>query len=74
MFNLVLKICFLRNSESLYRDGFFYINITYIYTMYLYIYMPPEVFFRKRCSSKFHKIHRKSPVPKTLAQMFSCEF
>ena len=36
--------------------------------------MPPEVFFRKRCSSKFRKIHRKSPVPKTLAQMFSCEF
>ena len=25
----------------------------------------PEVFYNKRCSQKFHKIHRKSPVPFT---------
>ena len=24
---------------------------------------PPEVFREKRCSWKFHKIHRKTPVP-----------
>ena len=24
---------------------------------------PPEVFCKKRCSKKFHKIHRKTPVP-----------
>ena len=24
---------------------------------------PPEVFCRKMCSWKFHKIHRKTPVP-----------
>ena len=24
---------------------------------------PPEVFYKKRCSLKFHKIHRKTPVP-----------
>ena len=24
---------------------------------------PPEVFYEKRCSRKFHKIHRKTPVP-----------
>ena len=23
---------------------------------------PPEVFYKKRCSDKFHKIHRKTPV------------
>ena len=27
---------------------------------------PPEVFYKKRCSYKFHKIHRKSPVPESL--------
>ena len=27
---------------------------------------PPEVFFVKRCSEKFHKIHRKTPVPEPL--------
>ena len=26
----------------------------------------PEVFFKKRCSQKFHKIDRKTPVPETL--------
>ena len=26
----------------------------------------PEVFYVKRCSSKFHKIHRKTPVPESL--------
>ena len=24
---------------------------------------PSEVFYEKRCSSKFHKVHRKAPVP-----------
>ena len=24
---------------------------------------PPEVFYEKRCSQKFHKCHRKAPVP-----------
>ena len=24
---------------------------------------PAEVFYEKRCSSKFHKVHRKAPVP-----------
>ena len=27
---------------------------------------PPEVFCKKRCSQKFRKIHRKTPVPETL--------
>ena len=27
---------------------------------------PMEVLFRKRCSKKFHKIHRKTPVPESL--------
>ena len=27
---------------------------------------PPEVLCKKRCSQKFHKIHRKTPVPKSL--------
>ena len=41
---------------------------------------PPEVFYKKRCSLKFRKIHRKTPVPESLfkkeipAQVFSCEF
>ena len=45
---------------------------------------PPEVFYVKKCSEKFRKIHRKTPVPEpqacnfikkeTLAQVFSCEF
>ena len=45
---------------------------------------PPEVFYEKRCSQKFHKIHRKASVPEsqacnfikkeTLAKVFSCEF
>ena len=26
---------------------------------------PPEVFCKKMCSWKFHKIHRKTPVPET---------
>ena len=49
---------------------------------------PPNVFYEERCSQKFHKIHRKTPVPQslfkpqackfikkeTLAQVFSCDF
>ena len=50
---------------------------------------PPDVFCKKRCSQKFHKIHRKRSVPEslfcrsktsnfikkeTLTQVFSCEF
>ena len=27
---------------------------------------PPEVFCKKRCSYKFYKIHRKTPVPESL--------
>ena len=27
---------------------------------------PPEVFYIKRCSQKFDKIHRKTPVPESL--------
>ena len=27
---------------------------------------PPEVFYKKRCSYKFRKIHRKTPVPEPL--------
>ena len=27
---------------------------------------PPEVFCKKSCSYKFHKIHRKRPVPEPL--------
>ena len=27
---------------------------------------PPEVFYKKRCSKEFHKIHRKTPVPGSL--------
>ena len=29
---------------------------------------------KKRCSQKFRKIHRKTPVPETLSQASSCEF
>ena len=38
------------------------------------------MFFKKRCSKKFSKIHRKTPVPEfllkqeTLGLVFSCEF
>ena len=28
--------------------------------------LSPEVFFKKRCSSKFRKTHRKKPVPESL--------
>ena len=48
---------------------------------------PQETFCKKMCSWKFHKIHRKTPVPETfynkvgsgiiketLVQVFSCEF
>ena len=45
---------------------------------------PPEVLYRERCPLKFHKIHRKIPLPESescnlikkeiLAQVFSCEF
>ena len=40
----------------------------------------PEVFCKKRCSYKFHKIHRKTPEAcnfikkESLAQVISCEF
>ena len=27
---------------------------------------PPEAFCKKMCCWKFHKIHRKTPMPKTL--------
>ena len=27
---------------------------------------PPEVFYKKTCSQKFHKIHRKTPVPESV--------
>ena len=32
---------------------------------YLRQKQPPEVFCKKRCSQKFHKIHRKTPVPES---------
>ena len=35
---------------------------------------PSKVFCKKRCSKKFCKIHRKTPVPEPLAEVFSCEF
>ena len=35
---------------------------------------PPEVFCKKRCCLKFSKICRKTPVPETLVQVFSCKF
>ena len=28
---------------------------------------PPEVFYEKKCSYKFHKYHRKTPVPEFLS-------
>ena len=27
---------------------------------------PPEVFYAKRCSQKFYKVHRKRAVPESL--------
>ena len=27
---------------------------------------PPEVFYKRRCSQKFRKIHNKRPVPESL--------
>ena len=29
---------------------------------------PPEAFCKKMCSWKFHKIHRKTPVPETFVK------
>ena len=36
-------------------------------TICLHQKQPPEVFFKKRCSSKFHKIHSKTPVPESFS-------
>ena len=46
--------------------------------------MPPEVFYEKSVSYKFHNIHKKTPVLKSLlkklylketpTQMFSCDY
>ena len=33
--------------------------------LFSYQKQPTEVFFVKRCSQKFHKIHRKTPVPES---------
>ena len=35
---------------------------------------PSEAFCQKRCSQKFHQIHRKTHVQKCLVQVLSCEF
>ena len=39
---------------------------------------PPEAFCKKMCSRKFHKIHRKTPVPETLLKNWlwprACDF
>ena len=35
---------------------------------------PPEVFKKKSFSLKLRKIHRKTPVRETLAEVFYCEF
>ena len=35
---------------------------------------PPEVFYEKSCSQKFRKLHRKTPVSESLAQVVSCGF
>ena len=35
---------------------------------------PPEVVCKKNRSQKFRKIHRKTHVPETVVQVFSCEF
>ena len=40
--------------------------------LYLVQKWPSEVFFAKRCSQKFHKIHRKTPVPESLFKQ-SCK-
>ena len=34
----------------------------------------PEVFCKEGVLKNFAKIHRKTPVPETMAQVFSCEF
>ena len=31
---------------------------------------PPEVFYVNRCSLKFHKIHKKTPVPESLDDFY----
>ena len=33
---------------------------------------PPEAFCKKMCSWKFHKIHRKTPVPETFYNKVAC--
>ena len=51
--------CFYFMSNKLF------FNTTKFYTIYAMNVQkqPPEVFCRKMCSWKFHKIHRKTPVP-----------
>ena len=44
-------------------------NVWEIYLMYVQK-QPPDVFYRKRCSLKFHKIHRRTPVPGSRACNF----
>ena len=47
---------------------------TLVYRLDLWFYpnqkQPPEVFCKKRCSQKFRKIHRKTPVPESLFKIF----
>ena len=60
-----------KNTRNEFHFGVFHVNS---YKRLTRQQQPPEVFYNKRCSWKFRKIHRKTPVPEALAQVFSCEF
>ena len=46
-------------------SGLFFALDSLIYT-FIYQKQPPEVFYKKRCSEKFRKFHRKTPVLESL--------
>ena len=73
--------CFPVNLVKFLRTPFLQSTNRQLLLLLAFQRQPLEVFYEKRCSWKFCKIHRKTPVPglffnevKTLAHVFSCEF
>ena len=53
------------NSGMVKPGKFGYLHLVYHFTVLLKK-QPPDVFFLKRCSKKFHEIHRKLPLSEHL--------
>ena len=60
------EIFILRHQNKHNLKNWTYLDVRKVRTVNHGSEQPPEVFYGKRCSQKFQKIHRKTPAPESL--------